>query len=264
MDEAQFPSWQSLTSVEAEEFAELDPVVILPVAGVEQHGPHLPLSTDLEIGLGLLRNALGRLPADFPVRVLPPQAVGASPEHASFPGTLDLDPECLAAVTEQLGAAVARSGIRRLVLHNSHGGNRHILRIAALRLRQEHGLFVVTADYTRFPRPASVDLPEEEWTHGLHGGAVETAMMMHLRPELVSMDRAPEPHGRDAGGKPGWIGPEGIAPFAWLAEDVEDSGISGDPRLASAAIGEKLVKHHGRILAEVIREARHFPLERLR
>ena len=116
--------WQTLTTVDVGAIALSDPVVVLPVAAIEQHGRHLPLSTDLEIGLGLLSDAFRRLPDDFSAWALPPQAIGCSREHARFPGTLSLEPDELAALIEGTGEALAHVGVRRIVLSNSHGGNR--------------------------------------------------------------------------------------------------------------------------------------------
>lgn len=255
-----------MTTLEAGGLAAADPVAILPLAAIEQHGPHLPLSTDLEIGMGILAAAFRRLPQGFPAWALPPQAVGSSPEHLRFPGTLSLPARPLGEVIFHLGVAVAGSGVRRLVISNSHGGNRAVLESAALRLRRECGLLVVKGSYTRFSRPAGVVFPEEEWRHGFHGGAVETAMMLHLRPDLVRMDHAAHfpslgEELEEAGRR---VGPEGEAPFAWLADDLNPTGAVGDPRRADATIGARLVAHYGEVLAEVLQEARAFPLERLR
>ncbi len=258
--------WQTLTTVEAARLAERDPVVVLPLAALEQHGPHLPLSTDMDIGSGLLACAFGHLPDDFPAWVLPPVAVGASREHARFAGTVSLDPALLGAVVRAHGAALARAGVRRLVLSNSHGGNRAALDAAALRLRDELGLLVVKAHYFLLPRPDDVDLPASEWRHGLHGGAVETAMMLHLRPDLVRLDavRPARSSGEDlertlrrvdAGGD--------AAAFAWLAGDLHPSGAAGNAALANAALGARLVAWYGAALADVIRDAGRFPLEHL-
>ncbi len=258
--------WQTLTTVEAARLAERDPVVVLPLAALEQHGPHLPLSTDLDIGIGLLERASEDLPDDFPLWVLPPLALGASREHARFAGTVSLDPALLGALVQAHGEALARAGVRRLVLSNSHGGNRAALDAAALRLRDELGLLVVKANYFLFPRPDDAQLPESEWRHGLHGGAVETAMMLHLRPDLVRMDAARPARSLgedlertlrrvDAGGD--------AAAFAWLAGDLNPSGAAGNAALADADLGARLVAWYGAALAEVIRDAGRFPLERL-
>jgi creatinine amidohydrolase len=257
--------WQTLTTVEADAIESSDPVVILPVAAIEQHGPHLPLSTDLDIGLGLLSEAFKQLPAGFPAWALPPQAIGCSREHARFPGTLSLEPDQLAAVVESTGEALAQIGVRRLVLSNSHGGNRHALSAAGLRLRDELGMLVVHASWFRFPRPKDVDLPEEEWRHGIHGGAVETSMMMHLRPDLVRPSEAARisSFGEDMEDTLRHLAPEGAASFSWLAGDLNQSGVVGDATLADDALGARFVSHYGAVLAEVIEDARAFPLDHL-
>jgi creatinine amidohydrolase len=257
-------AWSERTAPEIAAAAASDPVVVLPVAATEQHGPHLPLSTDEDIGRGLLDAAFRHLPADANVFALPMQEVGASPEHESFPGTLDLGGAVFEEVLVALGASVARAGVRRLVVHNSHGGNRATIDRAALRLRREWGLLVVKAHWFRFPRP-TVDLPEAEWVHGLHGGAVETAMMLHLAPERVRSERLDDfgSFGADLADRLTHLGPEGVAAFAWVAEDLNPSGAIGDASLASAELGRVLVDHYGRVLAEIIRDAAAFPLERL-
>ena len=258
--------WQSLTTLEARGLATRDPVVILPLAAIEQHGSHLPLSTDLDIGMGILATAFRHLPDDFPAWVLPPQAVGASREHTRFAGTVSLDPELLGRVIHEHGVALARCGVRRLVLSNSHGGNRYALDAAGVKLRDEQGLLVVKANYFLFPRPDGIDLPDSEWRHGLHGGAVETAMMLHLRPDLVRTERIPDARslGEDLEGHLHHVSPDGdAAAFSWLADDLNRSGVAGNARLADASKGERLVGYYGKALANVIRDARTFPLERL-
>jgi len=264
-DEALRP-WASLTTTEAGRLAERDPVIILPLAAIEQHGPHLPLSTDLDIGLGLLTAAMDHLPGDFPAWTLPPLAAGASSEHEGFPGTLGLPQALLEDLIHEVGAAVARCGVRRLVISNSHGGNHAAMGSAGLRLRKELGMLVVKASYHKFPRPADVDLPDAEWRHGWHGGAVETAMMLHLRPGLVRADqmRHARSIGEDFEDELRRLGPEASgASFAWLAGDLNPAGVVGDARLATAALGARLVRYYAAALADVIRDARAFPLDRL-
>ena len=257
--------WDTLTAVEAAALAARDPVIVLPTAAIEQHGPHLPLSTDLALGLGLLAEAFRRLPRDLPAWALPPQAVGASGEHRRFAGTLSLTPELLIESLVQTGAAVAAAGVRRLVVSNSHGGNLSAIDIAARRLREEHDLLVVKTSYFDGPRPADAGLPDEEWRYGLHGGAVETAMMRHLRPDLVRLDavrRFPSLD-EDLSAALRQVSAEGGAAFAWLADDLNREGVAGDATLGSAELGARLVAHYGQALAEVIEDARRFPLDRL-
>ncbi len=258
-------SWLALTTEGAAAAAARDPVVVLPLAAVEQHGPHLPLSTDVDIGAGLLERALRHLPDEAPVWTLPPIVWGASLEHASFPGTISLRGAQLVELIRAQGAALARCGIRRLVLANSHGGNRFAMEDAALALRADLGMLVVKASYFRFERPSEPSLPDREWRHGLHGGAVETAMMLHLRPERVRSDAIADfpSLGAELAESMERVGPEGQAAFAWLAHDLHPSGAVGDARLATPELGRRLVEHYARALADVVLEAARFPLERL-
>ena len=266
MPENPIRRWQSMTTTEVERLVNLDPVVILPVAAVEQHGPHLPLSTDLDIGLGLLTSAFRRLEEDFPAVVLPPVAVGTSREHARFAGTLSIDPELLNEMVYQQGVALHRAGVRRVVLSNSHGGNVAALSTAGLRLRDAHGLLVVKANYFLFPPPETVQLPSSEWRHGLHGGAVETAMMLHLHADAVRRDqmRYHASQAETLEASLDLVGPEEpAASFSWLAGDLHASGATGHAELADRAMGERLVDYYGGKLADVIRDTRAFPIDTL-
>ena len=267
MRESAVRYWESMTTVEAETLAKDDPVVILPLSGIEQHGPHLPLSTDFEIGAGLLECSLRLLPPDFPVWVLPPQAIGCSAEHENFPGTLSIEPPLLCDIIDTLGSAVARCGARRLLVSNSHGGNVSAIDSVALRLRRKHGLLVVKSHYFLFPRPEGVELPESEWRHGLHGGAIETSLMLHLRSDLVRQTLVPNAlslsHTLD--GTLHHLRPDAAGTsFAWMAEDLNATGVAGDATLATAALGQRLLDAYGQRLAEVIQDTRNFPMEQFR
>ena len=257
--------WQSLTTVDADEIVGRDPVVILPLAATEQHGAHLPLSTDLDIALGLVGEAFRRLPPTVPAWVLPPQPLGVSREHARFTGTLSVEPDLVASLIEQVGEAIATAGVRRLILCNSHGGNRRALGEAALRLRDSRDMLVVEASWFQFPRPVNVEIPETEWQHGLHGGLVETAMMLHLYPDRVRQHEFEDARslGQELQDALSHVAPEGAAPFAWLAGDLNPSGVTGNARIADARLGAKLVAHYGAVLAEVILDTKKFPLDRL-
>ena len=126
-------------------------------------------------------------------------------------------------------------------------------------------MLVVEASYFRFERPQDADLPDSEWLHGLHGGAVETAMMLHLRPDLVRADaiaRFPS-LGEELETTMRRLGPEGQASFSWLAGDLNPQGVVGDATLATAELGERLVAYYAQALAEVVLDARDFPLDRL-
>lgn len=258
--------WHDLTRNEAAEAVRVDPVVVLPVAAIEQHGPHLPLSTDADIGRGILEEAFRRLDPDGPdVYALPMVQVGTSDEHLGVAGTLSVSPHTLEETVFGIGSSLAEGGVRRLVLSNSHGGNRAALDLAALRLRRTRRMLVVKAHSFRFPRPDDVALPESEWTHGLHGGAVETALMLYLRPDAVRADRISQfvSLGEDLEQALDHVAPEGAAAFAWLSGDLNPRGVVGNATLADSAIGERLLKAYGAFLARVLQDAAIFPLGRL-
>lgn len=261
-----FPRWQDLTPPELAELPEAS-VAVMVLGAIEQHGAHLPLSTDLDIGEGLLAAALARLPAGFPLVQLPTLAVGASDEHLSFPGTLSLSPELAIATLEAHGDAVARAGFQRLVWLNSHGGNKAVMDLAALRLRRRHGLLVVKVHYMRMPLPDDLPdatLPAEELRHGLHGGALETALMRHLAPHKVRLAHLDHPisRGQAMAEEGQLLGPEGEAAFAWLAEDLHPEGVVGNAHLGSAELGARLTDHYASRIARILEETRTMRLER--
>ncbi|MCK9261942.1 MAG: creatininase family protein [Azoarcus sp.] len=256
--------WQDLNPDEIRALAKQDAVALLPLAAIEQHGPHLPLSTDLDIGLALATTAFERLSQRVPACLLPPLSIGLSLEHRDYPGTLSLSPETALAVLTELGDSVARAGFRRLVIFNSHGGNKAIVDLAALKLRAAHRMLVVRANYFRFTPPPDA-LPAEEMRHGLHGGALETAMMLHIAPHKVRRHAVDSwsscGEGMAASGRR--LGPEGEAGFAWMAGDLNPAGVTGNARLATAELGERLVGHFADTLAQVIDDAHRFNLDQL-
>ncbi len=243
--------WATLSHRELSALDMRQAVAVLPLGATEQHGAHLPLSTDTDIAEGLFEAAMEEVADDVTVLRLPTVAIGASAEHADRAGTLSVPAETLAAMLRSIGAGVAAAGVRRLVLLNAHGGNLAAMNIAALDLRRAHGLLVVQLHYPRLAI-APVDLPAAELAHGIHGGAVETSMMLHLYPERV--DRTAFPTASGTTDAPGRVAPNGEAPFAWLADDLDASGIAGDPRLADAALGEQLVTDYATAIAEVLAE----------
>lgn len=250
--------WASLTSPELADLAQENTIALLPLAATEQHGPHLPLSTDQDIGEGLIAAACEQLShhaAAASLLVLPSLDIGCSLEHTNFTGTLSLTPELMMAQIEAVGQAVHQAGCDRLVLFNSHGGNRAAADMAALRLRARYRLLVVKAHYFRFAPPPEA-LPAAELAHGLHGGALETAMMLYLAPASVRRALIPQDESRAVQRERdgATVAPGRDVSFAWMAEDLHASGAIGNASLASAALGERLVTHFAMRLAEVLIE----------
>ena len=240
-------------------------VALLPLGAVEQHGPHLPLSTDACIAEGLSMAAIERCADDVSVLRLPTLDLGQGIEHAGYPGTLALEPATFEAMLYDIGASVARSGFRRLVMFSAHGGNLAAMDTAALRLRRDLGLLVVKACYFDFPPPVDA-ISAREAREGLHGGALETALMRYFAPAQVAYQRADHAVSveYDALAAFEWIGAEARpARFAWLAGDLNPIGVTGDARDADAALGARLAAHYAESLAAIVIETARFPLARL-
>ena len=236
--------WQDLTT---RDFASVDPertVAVLPVAAIEQHGPHLPLATDALINKGIVAATIEQLPRSPAVLVLPALDVGSSLEHADFPGTLSIDAERLLNVWLDIGASVARTGMRKLVILNTHGGQKALVDLAALRLRVDHDLFVVRASYFSFGAPEGL-FSAAEWLHGIHGGEVETSLMLHLAPELVRRSALENFAGLGAklARENAVLGAEKPVGFAWKAQDLNPAGVCGNAAAADAERGSRYLEH---------------------
>ena len=253
-------AWADLATTD---FADLDPdraVAILPVAATEQHGPHLPLGTDAMINQGVLDQALGLLDPSLWVAVLPAQHVGESLEHIGFPGTLSLSAETALAVWNAIGAGVSRAGVRKLILFNSHGGQTGLVDTVAVRLRQAHGLLTVRASTFALGLPGGV-VPPDEAEHGLHGGLVETAVMLALHPGLVRMDQAGDfaSAGIALARDHQVLRAEGPVGLGWAAEDLHPAGPTGNAAAATAALGTRILDHWADRLAVLIGEVATLP-----
>ena len=239
-------------------------IAVLPLAATEQHGPHLPLATDVMIAEAYLTRVRELLPESIAATFLPVQPVGISTEHIDYPGTLTLPAEVALKSWMALGESVARAGIRKLVMVTSHGGNSAAMTLVAQDLRAQHGLLVVTTGWSRFGAPERL-FSAEELRHGIHGGAVETSIMLakfkqHVRVEAIADFRsagvAMEQEYR-------WLSAHRPAPFAWQAQDLHPSGAVGDATQASAEKGERLLDHGARAFCELLAEVDNFDVKRL-
>jgi len=241
----------------APEIRELDggAVAILPVGATEQHGPHLPLSTDFVVADQLARDAVDAFGDDFDLYRLPALGISKSNEHAWSPGTLWLSARTLLSVLDDVARCLATTPIRKLVFLNGHGGNSALLQVASRDIRLEHGLqtFVM---HPSVPADHGGDSPATEQGMGIHAGLDETSVMLHLRPELVRLElgvrSVPE---QLTGFERVRFG--GAVSFGWLSDDFGTDGTIGDPTGATAergkALYEAMLETAGQSLAEIAR-----------
>ena len=253
--------WADLKS---SDFAHLDPettVVVLPLGAVEQHGPHLPLGVDSFINEAIVHGLKGELPAELTAIVMPTCWVGRSEEHRQFAGSLSFSASTLRAMWFELGQSVARCGLRKMIMFNSHGGQIQVMQIVARELRVRHAMFVVSVSWPQLGLPDQLIDPLES-RHGIHAGEVETSMMLQLKPELVDMDKAGDFRPLSLTQKDRFpilhsLGPAG---FGWMAQDLHASGACGNALVATADKGKRLLEHGSRRFGQLIHEVAGFPL----
>ncbi|MGO9135258.1 MAG: creatininase family protein [Methylovirgula sp.] len=242
-----------------------DVIAVLPVAAVEQHGPHLPLGVDLLLMQGYIARVAERMPAELPALFLPIQSIGTSIEHSDFPGTLSLSATTLMGVLTEIGDCVRRAGCRKLVLLNSHGGNVALLDCVAHELRARHHMFVVMASWHRFGYPDGL-FSTEELTHGIHAGDVETSLMLSFRPDLVRMDAAEDFASESAALESDftWLRTGRPTGFGWMTQDLSEAGAMGNAAAASAEKGEASADYGVTAFIELLQDIEAFDLARLR
>jgi creatinine amidohydrolase len=252
------------------DFAALDPtstVAVLPVAATEQHGPHLPLSVDLTIVDGVVAAALPHLGADLPVLFLPTQQVGYSPEHSRFAGTLTLSSATLVSLWTELGQCVARSGVKKLLLLNAHGGQVSVMDIVARELRTRCDLIVYSCSWWSLPLGDAVNglFSAEEHRFGVHGGEIETSMMLALRPQSVRMDRARHfrSSSQERASQYPILGNGSSAKLGWQMQDYNAAGAAGNAAAATPEKGEAVLQAAGQQLALLLAELSRLPLSTL-
>ena len=259
--------WADLKSPD---FAKLDLprcIAVLPVAATEQHGPHLPLNVDAMLVEGVIAAALPQLPADLPVLFLPTQAIGFSPEHAAFAGTLTLKAETVIRLWTELAESVAATGVKKMVLFNSHGGQVGLLDVVARDLRARLGMLVYSVNWFNLPLPdergASVSsrFSAEEHRFGIHAGEIETSMMLALKPDQVDMTKAQNfrSTSQDRAEKFPILGDGKSAKLAWQMQDYNPHGAVGNAAAAAAEKGQAIVDAAGGSLAKLLIEIDRLP-----
>jgi len=253
-------TWQDIAGAKTEGW-----IAVLPLAAVEQHGPHLPLGVDSYIADAYLERARDTVPDDLPVTFLPIQRIGVSTEHLAYPGTLTVSAQTAIAAWTELGNSVARAGVRKLVLVTSHGGNVAAMELVARDLRARFGMLAVTVGWHRFGYPADAFSPEEK-KHGIHAGDIETSLMLAAKPDTVQMEKAARatPASVAMAQEFKWLGAYRPAGFAWMTQDLNPTGAIGDATLAKADKGTAALAQGAKAYVELLGEIDRFDLSRLR
>jgi len=257
--------WQNMTTAD---FNGLDPettVALMPLGAMEQHGPHLPISTDATIAESLCVEAASLVPEGTTVLVLPTQEIGKSTEHIEFEGTLTHSAKTLLDSWMEIGESVARAGIKKIVFVNGHGGQPQVMEIVCRELRAKLKILTVGCSGWSFGSP-DVDVPADERRHGIHAGQVETSIMLHLRPDLVKMEHAKSYQGllKDVEQRYEKLRILGSSYVGWLSHDLHSDGCSGDATKATAELGKVYFDHYASSLATLLSEVADYPLEWIR
>ncbi|MDQ0572461.1 creatinine amidohydrolase [Variovorax paradoxus] len=256
--------WSQLTT---RDFAALDvaaTVAVLPLGATEQHGPHLPLGVDTVLADGIVAAALPLLPAALPVLFLPTQQIGLSPEHARFAGTLSLSAETVIRMWKEIGAGVARAGVKKLVLFNAHGGHVGAMDIVARELRAAHGLIVYSVSWFNLPLGAAgAQFGADEHRFGVHAGDIETSMMLALAPQQVRMGEARNFRSTSEQRAADYaiLGNGKSAKLGWAMEDYNAEGAAGNAAAATAPRGQAVIDAAAQQLALLLAEVSRLPLD---
>jgi creatinine amidohydrolase len=253
-------TWQDFAGADTELW-----IAVLPLAAVEQHGPHLPLGVDAFLAEAYLAKARSLIPEKLRVSFLPVQSVGHSEEHVGFPGTLTISAQTATRAWTEIGDSVYRAGVRKLVLMSSHGGNSAAMDLVARDLRARHDMLVVTCGWHRFGYPEGLFTTAEK-THGIHGGDIETSLMRAARPETVRMDQASNNISATLGWSKEfhWLNASRPAGFGWMTQDLNASGAVGDALKASPEKGNAALEHGTKAFVELLGEVDRFDLAALR
>ena len=259
--------WADLASPDFDPLDHTRAVAVLPVAAIEQHGPHLPLQVDTALADAMVRACLPHLPANLPALFLPTQTVGYSPEHTAFPGTLTLRADTVIRIWTEIAECVAASGVRKLVLFNTHGGNVGLLDVVARDLRARLGMLVYTTSWFNLPLGGAADaFDAHEHRFGIHAGAIETSLMLAIRPDLVQMHKAGNfsSSSEQRAAQFPTLGNGRSAKLAWQMQDYHASGAVGNAAAADAERGAALLEATGRALAGLLCEIDALPADTLR
>jgi creatinine amidohydrolase len=247
-----------LTFLEISKVLRESSVLCLPIGSIEQHGPHLPLNTDVVLAERLARRIISRWGEALDLWQLPTISISLAREHEWAAGTMSLSVQTMTALVRDMGREIARAlPARNLAVINGHGGNRGILEALAHDLRADFGLNVCILHLGALADDnVNAAIPE------IHGGKNETSMMLAIAPDLVRRDLiALLKNPGDAELIRSTVLPLGVT-WPWRSSDnrLADMGVIGDAQAASAEIGQycidRIVEKAGGVLKQLVENQR--------
>jgi creatinine amidohydrolase len=252
--------WRDMTTREFSGSDTSEWIAVLPIAAIEQHGPHLPVGVDAILAEAMVERVAAALPGDLPATFLPVQQVCKSNEHIAFPGTLTLGWDTAIRTWLEIGASVARAGLRKMIIVTSHGGNVPPMEIVSRELREAQGMAVATTAWTRLAGARGYSYPDGPMID-IHGGLSETSMMLAARPDLVRREHVEDFDSRQtalrqSSAKLGYHMAE--ANLGWLANDLNEKGTVGDASAATAELGEADLAEQAEGFIALLRDLHRF------
>jgi creatinine amidohydrolase len=240
-------------------------VPVVPIGTLEDHGPHLPIDTDVTLVEAICREAAERLPET--TVLLPPIVHGYSPHHMDFPGTVSIGWDTFCRYCTDVAISLVRHGFTRILLVNGHGSNQNLVEMAArLAMVEQPESLVAAAFYLSSPRSAEVitNLRESGVGGMAHACELETSLYLHIDPTAVDMTKAADERGYPAT-EHAWMdwsdGPLKLMPW-WSS--FSDSGVQGDPTKATAEKGKMLLDAAAEELVSFVNELRATPIPKRR
>jgi creatinine amidohydrolase len=234
-------------------------IAVLPLGAHEQHGPHLPFDTDTLIAAGIVERLRRQLPRNLPVTVLPVEPLGYSIEHADVAGTKSLTFDDAIRRWLAIAENLHRQGIRKLVMMNAHGGNSPLMTIVATEARVRFNMLAVATSWTRFGVPDGLITPENR-AIDIHGGDVETSVMLALHPDKVDVAAAVDfPSSQSLyAARYKHLRAYGPHAFGWKMSDLNLHGAAGNASAATAGKGKALIGHAIKGLIELLEDVDSF------
>lgn len=245
-----------LTWKEIEDLDRDKTLIIFPTGAIEQHGPQLPIDTDI-YNATAISEAVARkfVTAKQRVLVAPPIPWGTSPHHLGFPGTLSLRPETFSSIIFDVISSLLPHGFYRFLLLNGHGGNAGILTATVSQLSDDLGISVPTLSYWTMIKDTLIEVGESPIGGMGHACEMETSLALHMRPDLVDMKLAVKEMPRELTSRSSIDfragGPVGI-PLDFLRDS--EHGVMGDPTLATAEKGKRILNDAQKSIASLISE----------